>query len=755
MNDGFTSARPRAIALVLVLAACGGDGGHAVVDPPPGDDGSPRIAAATVVVDSSALLLVGDSASRASGVYRFRRTGSSQEIAPGKIIAGAQAGGFLRRVTGTSAAGDTLVLTTVQAALDEAIERGEFQITTTVAPPGTQGFRAPVVQRSPDGSRVVVGPVSLSRIAPGVSFAADGIHLTNVSLYSSPDGSLRLSVPTGILRFSPSLDVGATFGFGLKKFHAVASGDLSASADLLLQSTGGAQASGQTTLWEYHVPFAAQVGPVPVTGEAVVAIVGAYSAGADLTTSVTSGFDASSHVSVGARYEDGTWSSVAESSPTFSTHPTLWESEANVQARLSIRPVVSVSFYRVTGPYVQAEPYAAFSATFRASDGFWKRELTVGLNGAFGGRVSVLGHTLLEQELPWTGPSRVVFADSGTAAGTLSGRVVDGRTYQPLADATLTFRRAGVGIATARSGADGRFASPRLAAGTYSVAVEKPGWVAATVNEVRVARDRDTEIEPVPLVPQSPYPGAVSGTVRNARNNAPIPGATVEIRAGVNATAGAALTGTTTGSAGAYRLSGLAAGTYTVVARAGGYADGIRTGIVVGQAEISGQDVVLSPTGAADELRVVLTWGASPADIDSHLTGPTTDGGRFHVYYAALGALDVSPFAALDIDDRSGYGPETVTIIRQLSGTYRYSVHDYSNRGATSSTALASSGARVDVYRGNTLLRRFFVPGGGGTLWTVFDLNGSTITPINTMSYDFSFDPTRLRGSAAPTPPKP
>lgn len=31
----------------------------------------------------------------------------------------------------------------------------------------------------------------------------------------------------------------------------------------------------------------------------------------------------------------------------------------------------------------------------------------------------------------------------------------------------------------------------------------------------------------------------------------------------------------------------------------------------------------------------------------------------------------------------------------------------------------------------------------GGTLWTVFELNGSTITPINTMSYES--DPSIVR----------
>jgi hypothetical protein len=76
--------------------------------------------------------------------------------------------------------------------------------------------------------------------------------------------------------------------------------------------------------------------------------------------------------------------------------------------------------------------------------------------------------------------------------------------------------------------------------------------------------------------------------------------------------------------------------------------------------------------------------------------------------------------------------------VAERAGTYRYSVHDYTNRGSDSSTALANSGAQVHVYRGASLVQTFNVPSGGGTLWTVFELSGSAITPINTMSYQQS-----------------
>ena len=68
---------------------------------------------------------------------------------------------------------------------------------------------------------------------------------------------------------------------------------------------------------------------------------------------------------------------------------------------------------------------------------------------------------------------------------------------------------------------------------------------------------------------------------------------------------------------------------------------------------------------------------------------------------------------------------------------YRFSVHDYSNRLSSTSTALSNSGATVDVYRGSSLAASYNIPTEqGGTLWTVFELDGDTITPINLLSYE-------------------
>jgi hypothetical protein len=121
------------------------------------------------------------------------------------------------------------------------------------------------------------------------------------------------------------------------------------------------------------------------------------------------------------------------------------------------------------------------------------------------------------------------------------------------------------------------------------------------------------------------------------------------------------------------------------------------------------------------------------------------------VFYSAKGSLVSPPYAFLDVDDTSGEGPETITISRQQAGVYRYSVFDYTNQSNSASTALGASGARVQVFRSNGLVAEFAVPAQPGTLWTVFEMEGSTseITPVNTMTFAQPASTSRVPGAIA------
>ena len=80
----------------------------------------------------------------------------------------------------------------------------------------------------------------------------------------------------------------------------------------------------------------------------------------------------------------------------------------------------------------------------------------------------------------------------------------------------------------------------------------------------------------------------------------------------------------------------------------------------------------------------------------------------------------------LDRDDQNGPpGTETITITKIRSGIYRYSVDDFTNKGTSSSTKLATSGASVKVfYNDNTTT--FSVPNLAGNLLGVFTFDNSS-----------------------------
>ena len=132
------------------------------------------------------------------------------------------------------------------------------------------------------------------------------------------------------------------------------------------------------------------------------------------------------------------------------------------------------------------------------------------------------------------------------------------------------------------------------------------------------------------------------------------------------------------------------------------------------------RDMVLSKELNGDQFRVVLTWGASPSDLDSHLVGP-----GYHVCYSNKTASG----AALDLDDTTAFGPETIN----NTETYKFYVHDYSNGGNAGSSALGRSGATVTVFNGKNAIATVHVPGGAGIYWNVFQIVNGKFKLINTI----------------------
>jgi hypothetical protein len=120
-------------------------------------------------------------------------------------------------------------------------------------------------------------------------------------------------------------------------------------------------------------------------------------------------------------------------------------------------------------------------------------------------------------------------------------------------------------------------------------------------------------------------------------------------------------------------------------------------------------------------LRIELTWGAQPRDLDSHLW----DAAGNHLYYPHAGEGNSPiPGAWLDLDDTDGHGPENISITfltPQDGNLYTYAVHLYEGEAS-------SEVSTVRVFRGasavptHTFTYSNWDPN-GPIWWHVFDID--------------------------------
>ncbi len=296
-----------------------------------------------------------------------------------------------------------------------------------------------------------------------------------------------------------------------------------------------------------------------------------------------------------------------------------------------------------------------------------------------------------------------------------------------------------IAIASKVTEEDGEFHF-NVAPGTYKLIISAQGY--KTLYTTQVVGENETKYtEHLLLIDETmDGMGTASGTISDALNGSGIANATIKLRKEWNNASGEYVEdfSTTTNSSGRYSIEGLPIGYYTVEAIADGYIATYNNILVLDERDLVAFDFAMTPTLEAGKVRIILNWGSTPRDIDSHLIGRTPSGDGFNVYFGAQSyRYNGVEMANLDHDDTSSYGPETVTILENIHGTYTYAVHDYSNNGASASNALSYSGARVRVMiGGRDSVQEFYVPVNRiGTYWTVFTIDSNyNIVPINTVS---------------------
>ncbi|MFC2137859.1 MXAN_6640 family putative metalloprotease [Bacteroidota bacterium] len=205
--------------------------------------------------------------------------------------------------------------------------------------------------------------------------------------------------------------------------------------------------------------------------------------------------------------------------------------------------------------------------------------------------------------------------------------------------------------------------------------------------------------------------GLITGVVTDATNGDPIVGAVV--------TTGTA--STTTNASGEFSLSVDTASQLNITAT--DYNDYSNTTIAVGEGDTVNFNIPLSPVISGNQIRLVLTWGSIPADVDSYLETPEIEGTQYTIYYSSKGDTTSAPYAILDLDDRNGYGPETVTIQQLMDGTYGYYIYNYSGTDSLSKPGEI----QVNIYDNSGLIQTIVPPSSGsGRYWHVCNIDGAS-----------------------------
>ncbi len=293
----------------------------------------------------------------------------------------------------------------------------------------------------------------------------------------------------------------------------------------------------------------------------------------------------------------------------------------------------------------------------------------------------------------------------------------------PLEGVTVTV--AGTSLSTTTS-PTGSYQLLPVPAGPQTLSFSKTGFRSTQVQVTVVADQVLTQDVTLTL-----GGGTINGVVRNASDATPIVGAIISV-------AGTSLA-TTSIAGGAYTIVDVPPGAQTLNATATGFI-ATQVPVTVTDGQTVTQNISLSPTLPAGEIRITLNWAKNqaghPHDLDAHLTGPNPDNTCFHVFYGNTGNLVAAPFAKLEVDNISISGApptETVRIGKLTPGIYRFYVINFRNEDQD---GLSRSRATVQVFGSTGQLGSFTVPNGAGATWTVFELNGATgqVTAINQLA---------------------
>jgi hypothetical protein len=354
------------------------------------------------------------------------------------------------------------------------------------------------------------------------------------------------------------------------------------------------------------------------------------------------------------------------------------------------------------------------------------------------------------------------FTTTPSGSGTIKGSVkMDNGTA--ISGVSVNYAIYGSTVDNATSDSSGDFSKSLDGLGIYTLTYSKTGYIDATQTGTLSTDNQTLVVATLTQLSSGCSAGTVAGTIKNAVSGSVVSDVSLSVRSGMNVTSGTIVSTATTDGSGNYTLSSMSAGWYTIQASKSGYISANFNVKACGN--VSDQNANISATLSSGSMRIVLTWTGTE-DLDSHLEIPCTSGtcsgsnsaDKSHLFFGTNQSIAISysgistsdyhiytdivstgDNVTLDQDNLNGTGtaaktgPETITISKIRSGTYRYHVHNFDDSG-DNTTDIAVSGALVQVFYNDTTTTFNVRNNTAGDLWTVFDFdNSSGFTTIDTM----------------------
>jgi formylglycine-generating enzyme required for sulfatase activity len=376
-------------ALLCLSIQCGKDTG---TNP---NDETTKIPASTKPVARDAVVSVTDTTCTLS------KQNLDKQLKVNDLLVSEYGQGLLRRIASVRETATEVVVETMPAALTDAIEKCDLQLTRTLTPKDLR---------------------QVKQMAPGVRFGPSPsgrgeffVELDDVVIYDgdgNPDTQSDQVVLSGELTLQLTLEFHIRIdNFTLKELKIAGSFkdtlkvDMETSVDVLSLDEKKEIASFDLN------PIVVWVGPVPVVITPEMAIVVGVSG--DVSLGITVGMEQHTCLKAGLQFRDGNWEPIHEVMCDFEWNPPRFLAAA--EAKGYAGPQLNFLLYGVAGPYVNTKGYIEFQVDL-FDDPWWV--IYGGIEASAGAKMEILDHDIADHEIPDVIGYRIMLAQAPGPANT-------------------------------------------------------------------------------------------------------------------------------------------------------------------------------------------------------------------------------------------------------------------------------------------------------------------------------------------------